>query len=101
MSSVISIKIMLPPRRVSYIRLILMKFLLQRTYSARLRASRAFVLIELLLVLVVIAILAGGFFSKGGSSNNQSMYQTSMNRSKDAACKANRSVLRTNIEMFR
>lgn len=59
-----------------------------------------FVLIELLLVLVVIAILAGGFFHKG-TPTSQSTYQMSMSRSKDAACKANRSTLRTTIEMFK
>ena len=64
---------------------------------------RAFVLIELLIVLVVIAILAGGYFAHPGTGSkaSPSMYQTSMNKSGNAACTANRAALRTMIEMFR
>lgn len=68
---------------------------------ARSRSAVGFVLIELLLVLIVIAILAGGYFARNSQKNEQSLYQTSLSRSGDAACKANRMALRNQIEMFR
>ena len=65
-------------------------------------AVRAFVLIELLLVLVVIAILAGGYFSKNNNiADSRSTYQMSIGRSNNTACLANRTVLKTSIEMYR
>lgn len=60
-----------------------------------------FVLIELLLVVVIIAILAGGYFAKNSASNSQSMYQNSMSRANDAACKANRVTMLNQIQMFK
>ena len=65
-------------------------------------ADRAFVLIELLLVLVVIAILAGGYFSQNNNiADSKSTYQMSIGRSNNTACLANRTVLKTSIEMYR
>lgn len=66
------------------------------------RPMRGFVLIELMLVLVVIAILAGGYFARNRAAGDQSStYQMSINRSNNAACLANRTVLKTSIEMYR
>lgn len=63
---------------------------------------RAFALLELLLVLVVIAALVGGYFTvSGNSASEQSVYQATMSRSKNTACKANRTVLQSNITMFK
>ncbi len=65
-------------------------------------APRAFVLIELLLVLVVIAILAGGYFSRNNNiADSRSTYQMSIGRSNNTACLANRTVLKTSIELYR
>jgi prepilin-type N-terminal cleavage/methylation domain-containing protein len=63
---------------------------------------RAFVLLELLLVVVIIAILAGAYFNRNNNPGDpRSTYQMSMGKANDAACKANRAVLRNSIEMFR
>lgn len=68
----------------------------------RRQKGRGFVLIELMLVLIVIAILAGSYFSQNRSANSeQGIYQISMNRSKDVACKANRAALMNTIQMFK
>lgn len=67
----------------------------------RMRNS-GFVFLELLIVLVVIAILAGGYFSKNRTGDNaQGTYQMSMQRSNNTACIANRSALKTQIQMFK
>jgi uncharacterized protein (UPF0333 family) len=57
--------------------------------------------LELLVVVVVLAILAGGYFARDNPSSESSTYRRSINQANDAACLANRAMLRTAIETFR
>jgi prepilin-type N-terminal cleavage/methylation domain-containing protein len=63
--------------------------------------TKGFAFLEILLVLVVILIMSGWYFS-GKSPEQQAagQYQMSMNRANDAACKANRQTLETEIQMW-
>ncbi|MCX7017666.1 MAG: prepilin-type N-terminal cleavage/methylation domain-containing protein [bacterium] len=64
-------------------------------------ARSAFAFIELLLVLVVLAILASGYFGVTGNlAQNRATYETSITRANDTACKANRTVMRTTIQLY-
>jgi len=61
----------------------------------------AFAFIELILVLVVLAILTSGYFAISGNlSRDRQTYETSITRANDTACKANRTVLRTMIQLY-
>ena len=66
------------------------------------RHDCGFAFLELLLVLIVIAVLASSYFAVNrNAGDSRSTYQSSMGRANDAACKANRAVLKSMIEMYR
>lgn len=72
---------------------------MRRYASLRCRTSSGFALIELILVVIVLAILVGWYFRDGGSPHQEaaSQYQQSMDRSKQAACVASRSAMRSAV----
>lgn len=62
----------------------------------------AFALLELLLVLAVLAVLGGFYFSRGSVSRpTRSSYEHTVDRSTGAACAANRTAMRSSLEIFR
>ncbi len=66
---------------------------------SRIRSTRGFYIISLLLALVIIFILSGGYFSRDKKSQ-VSHYQTNIDRSKKTACIANRITFETNIQVW-
>lgn len=73
--------------------------ILRRFVSLRRHSKSGFALIELILVVIVLAVLVGWYFRDGGSPHQEaaSQYQQSMDRSKQTACIASRSAMRSAI----
>jgi competence protein ComGC len=67
----------------------------------RIKQSRAFTFFSILLALVIIMILTGYYFTKDKSNpNDVALYDMSMERSKRAACAADRNVLEGYIQTW-
>jgi hypothetical protein len=62
---------------------------------------RAFTFIEIFLALIIVMILSGYYFSRDRSNQNDvALYDMSMERTKRAACLANRNVLEGYIQAW-
>jgi hypothetical protein len=62
--------------------------------------NRAFTFISILIALVIIAILTGYYFKKDEKTGDVGLYMMSMERSKRAACLANRNVYEGYIQAW-